>query len=93
MKQIFETKSVKRIATRTPGGKLTYNYRKKKVSAATCSNCNQKLGGVPRMRAFEINKLPKTKKRPERAYGGVLCPACLEEKIKNRLTVTEDGSN
>ena len=85
MKQIFETNSVKRIATRTPGAKLVYNYRKKKVSQATCSNCNAKLNGIPRLRQFQINKLPKTKKRPERPYSGVLCAKCLEEAIKEKL--------
>ncbi len=93
MKQIFETKSVKRIPTRTPGGELVYNYRKKKVKAATCSNCDAKLAGIPRLRQFQINKLPKTKKRPERPYAGVLCSKCLKEAIKNKVMVTEDGSN
>ncbi|MEA3343884.1 MAG: 50S ribosomal protein L34e [archaeon] len=97
MKQIFETKSVKRKATRTPGGKQVYNYRKKKVKTATCSNCKAKLGGIPRLRQSGINKLPKTKKRPERPYSGVLCAKCLEEAIKEKLATTtkveKDGSN
>lgn len=87
MKQIFETNSVKRKAVKTPGNRLTYTYRKKKVTQATCTNCKAKLGGVPRLRANEMNKLPKTKKRPERSYGGTLCHKCLEQAIKSKIII------
>jgi large subunit ribosomal protein L34e len=29
-----------------------------------------------------MRRLPKTKKRPERKFGGVLCPACTSDLIK-----------
>ncbi len=93
MKQIFEGKSVKRIAIRTPGGNLTYHYRKRKIKDASCSGCGAKLHGVPRLRTKQLAKLAKTKRRPERIFGGVLCPSCVEEKIKNKLMVTTNDNS
>jgi len=93
MRQIFEGKSIKRIAIRTPGGNLTYQYRKKTVNNATCSGCGAKLHGVPKLRVKQLAKLSKTKRRPERIFGGALCPSCVEEKIKNKLMVTTNDNS
>jgi large subunit ribosomal protein L34e len=42
------------------------------------------LQGIPRLRAVEIRKLPKSKKRPERPYGGYLCSECMRELFKEK---------
>ena len=68
----------------TPGGKKKVHYLKRKNSAAKCASCGKTLNGVPKKTTSEIRKLPKTKKRPERPYGGNLCHACLKEKIAEK---------
>jgi large subunit ribosomal protein L34e len=40
---------------------------------------------VPRLRPVELRKLPKTKKRPQRIFGGVLCPSCLTRVLKRAI--------
>lgn len=36
---------------------------------------------MPRERPYKMQRLPKTKKRPERPYGGRLCSACARRAI------------
>ena len=65
----------------TPGGKNKIHYRKRKPSKAKCGRCGAVLKGVPRERPFKMQNMPKTKKRPERPYGGVLCSRCMRDTI------------
>jgi len=74
----------RKIFVRTPGSKVKIHYRERKPSKAICSSCKKKLAGVPRERPAKFNKLPKTAKRPERPFGGVLCSKCMRSTIKNK---------
>lgn len=58
------------------------HYRKRKPSKAICAGCGALLHGVPRERPFIMQRLAKTKKRPERKFGGTLCSKCSRDKIK-----------
>jgi large subunit ribosomal protein L34e len=69
----------KRIVSKT---KLFYEDRKPQV--AHCSECGDALKGIPRMKANEAKNTPKTKKRPERPYGGKLCSRCTRIKMKEK---------
>ncbi|HLC22301.1 MAG TPA: 50S ribosomal protein L34e [Candidatus Nanoarchaeia archaeon] len=57
--------------------RVTIQYRKRNPAHAQCGNCGKNLQGVPRARPVELRTMPKTKKRPERPYGGVLCSGCM----------------
>ena len=74
--------SLRRTRKKTPGGASVIHYEKKKVGKHVCSSCKKPLYGVPRGRKNEIKKLPKTKKRPTRPYGGNLCSKCMRSLIK-----------
>jgi large subunit ribosomal protein L34e len=76
-----KSRSLRRVAKRTPGGRNVTHYEKRKPSAAHCSECGAKLHGVPRERPYRMQNMPKTAKRPERPYGGVLCSKCARQKI------------
>jgi large subunit ribosomal protein L34e len=65
----------------TPGGINTIIYRRRAPQAAHCALCGAILGGVPAKRPIEMSKMPKTYKRPERIYGGRVCPKCLKNEI------------
>ncbi|MFQ5892309.1 MAG: 50S ribosomal protein L34e, partial [Candidatus Methanofastidiosia archaeon] len=67
---------------RTPGGRRVIHYERRKPSFHKCASCGAKLHGVPRGNPFEIRRLPKSKRRPQRPYGGYLCPKCLKKKLK-----------
>ncbi|VVB59405.1 50S ribosomal protein L34e [uncultured archaeon] len=79
------TKSAIWKKTRVPSGESRLFIKRKKVNAAHCAGCGKELGGVPSGRPYEMRKLSKTEKRPERIYGGVLCGNCVKEKIKGEV--------
>ena len=54
-------------------------YKKKKPSKHVCAECGAVLHGVPRGRPYEIGKLAKSQKRPNRPFGGYLCPKCARK--------------
>ena len=58
-------------------------YKKKKPSKHVCAECGAVLHGVPRGRPFEVNKLAKSQKRPNRPFGGYLCPKCARKHFKD----------
>ena len=78
----FRSRSYKRIHKNTPGGDNVLRYKKKKPSKHVCAECGAVLHGVPRGRPFEVNKLAKSKKRPNRPFGGNLCPECTRKHFK-----------
>ncbi len=77
--------NVKRINRRTPGGRRTVIYKRKKHSPARCAICGAILAGVPTGSPGEIRGLPKTKRRPNRRYGGYLCPKCMRLKVSEEI--------
>lgn len=78
------TKKVRRIKRRLPGGRTVIRFEKKDHSKPVCSVCKKPLAGVKSGRTAELKKLPKSKKRPNRPYGGQLCSRCMREKIKEK---------
>ena len=82
---MYRSRSLRRVYVRLPGGETTIHYERRKPRQAVCAICGKPLNGVPRVRSSEMKKLPLTKKRPERPYGGVLCHNCLESLIKRTI--------
>ncbi len=80
-----KTRSRRRVYVRLPGGDTVIHYEKRRPGPARCAICGRPLNGVPRLRPVELRKLPKTAKRPERMYGGVICPSCLEKLLKKTI--------
>lgn len=91
MTQKQRTHSYKRIKLRTPGGNLKIRYEKRKPSIAHCSECKKELKGVPRGLPYEIRKLPKSSRRPERPFGGQLCSECTRKRIKQRFNISKQS--
>jgi len=81
-RRALRSRSLKRVKKKTPGGRHVIRYRKGSPSSPKCAECKKPLAGVPKKRASEVKKLSKSKKRPERAFGGYLCPRCLKIRIK-----------
>jgi len=68
----------KRTATKT-----VIKIKRRRPGIAVCASCGKQLHGVPRLNATEMKKMAKTKKRPERAYGGYYCSRCTKELFKD----------
>jgi len=79
-KQKSRTLAKKQV--RTPAARVVTHYVERKPKAATCAVCGAKLKGVPRGRPAQIKAMPKSSRRPERPYGGVLCSGCTRAKMK-----------
>lgn len=78
-------KGLRMLFVKTPGSRTVVHFKRKKPSKAKCSNCSKMLHGVPRGLPSQIRNLPKTKKRPERSYGGVLCSTCTRLLLKEKV--------
>ncbi len=80
-----KSRTLRRVSRKTPGAKTTLQYKKRKPSKAKCGMCGAVLSGVPRERPKKMQNISKTKKRPERPFGGVLCPKCMRKIIKESI--------
>ncbi|MFH1849577.1 MAG: 50S ribosomal protein L34e [archaeon] len=76
-----KSRSLRKITQKASGGRTVVQYKPRKPGKAKCAECSSLLHGVPRERPVRMMNLPKTKKRPERPYGGVLCSKCLRKRI------------
>jgi large subunit ribosomal protein L34e len=79
-----KSRSMRKVFVKVPGNTIKIHYRKKKPSKAVCAVYGTELSGVPRERPTKMKNLPKTCKRPERPYGGVLSSKAMREKIKTK---------
>jgi len=67
------------------GGGLTIHYNKARVKASRCAKCGRILFAIPMKAPSELSRLPSSKKRPQRMFGGQLCHACLQESLKQAV--------
>jgi large subunit ribosomal protein L34e len=81
----LKSRSLARLKRVTPGGRVVTHYIRRRPKGAKCAMCKKPLSGVPRVRQAQLSKLPKSSRRPNRAYGGYLCPACLKAEIKQKI--------
>lgn len=81
------SRSLKRVQRKVPGGRTVTHYRKRNPKIAHCSKCNATLKGIPRQRVFKMRLSSKTKKRPERPYGGNLCSKCMRSLIIEKARI------
>jgi len=78
------SRSLRRVAKKTPGGKTVVHYVRRKPSKAHCGVCGSELQGTARGTTTQISKLSKSQKRPERPFGGQLCTSCSRRVIAIR---------
>lgn len=79
----FKSHTFRRVVRKTPGKRIVTHYVKRKPQKAHCATCGDVLKGVPQAIPSKMQNMPKTQKRPERPFGGVLCSKCLRLKLKN----------
>ncbi len=80
----LRSRSLKRIKVRTPGRRSVTHYERETKVIARCGRCGSTLNGVPR-EVKDLRRLPKSSKRPNRLFGGVLCHRCLDEILKESI--------
>ncbi len=72
------SRTKRRKVVRTPGGNLVTHYVSRNHKKAVCQRCGKPLHGIPRKSTLNS----KTKAKPGRPYGGVLCSSCSRQAIK-----------
>ena len=82
--------SMKKVKRRVPSGESREYYSRRKTTAKpTCAICRAKLQAVQPTGA-------KSSRRPERKFGGVLCPKCQGKvvveasRVKDKFKSIED---
>ena len=80
----YRSTSYRKIAKKAPGGRALVHYERKKPKAATCSVTGDVLKGVPRERPVKMKNMPKTSKRPQRPFGGVLSSRASRDILKKK---------
>ncbi len=79
---IHKSRTMRRVFVKTPGSRTVLHYRLRKPSKAICARCGTVLAGTASQRPYKMMNMAKSKKRPERPFGGVLCSRCMRAEIK-----------
>tara|TARA_Y100000310_G_C20517852_1_gene732125 strand:- start:380 stop:652 length:273 start_codon:yes stop_codon:yes gene_type:complete len=79
----------RKVFVRTPGSKTVVHHRRRKPGKAKCRDCGKVLAGMVHDLSSKTKNLPKSAKRPERPYGGVLCSKCTRVVMKSKARITE----
>jgi len=85
----YNTTSNKRKITKTPGGRITYQYVKKYGTVPKCGDCGSSIQGVPAVRPKKLMSMSKRQKTVSRAYGGSNCATCVRQRIIRAFLIEE----
>ena len=72
----------KRVKKKSSGGHTVTQFRAKKANVPVCSECGEKLAGLPTQEISKINKLSQTQRKISRIHGGNLCSICLQNLLR-----------
>jgi len=75
-----KSRTYRRIPKKTPGSRQITQYKKRKPGLPKCAMCKTALKGTLRERKQGM-KVAKSKKVPNRKYGGNLCSKCSRKAI------------
>uniref|UniRef100_K3YAG3 Ribosomal protein L34e n=7 Tax=Paniceae TaxID=147428 RepID=K3YAG3_SETIT len=87
----YATKSNQTRVVKTPGGRLVYQYTKKRASGPKCPVTGKKIQGIPHLRPAEYkrSRLSRNRRTVNRPYGGVLSGQAVRERIIRAFLVEE----
>ena len=78
------SRTLRRVMRKTPGGVSKLKHVIRKPKQGHCANCNAVLHGTPRSTARQMSRMSKTKKKPSRPFGGMLCTKCMRIEFIKR---------
>nr|ALS04452.1 60S ribosomal protein L34 [Acartia pacifica] len=85
----YNTRSNRVKKVRTPGGKLVFQYLKKRPSVPKCPVTGLKIKGVKPATNQEKTRMSKRLKTVSRSYGGVLSHQAVRDKIVRAFLIEE----
>jgi large subunit ribosomal protein L34e len=80
----YKSRTLRKVFVKVPGNTIKVHYRKRKPGKAKCAVYGTVLQGVARANPSGLRNMPKTEKRPQRPYGGVLSSKAMREKMKQK---------
>jgi large subunit ribosomal protein L34e len=81
----YRSRSTRRIKKTTPGHKTRVFYKKRSPNSPICGKSKEKLHGIPRFRQKGLKSISKSKKRPNRKYGGTYSHNTVRKAIQRTL--------
>lgn len=78
-------RKAKKIKKRIPSGKSVIRRGKKRPAYTKCAECGAQIHGMPRLKPSKLKKIPKSKRVPNRPYGGNLCSSCMRNELKKKV--------
>ena len=89
-KHTYKTRSNRIRKIRTPGGRLTVQYMKKSGKGPQTSfGSKARLSGLKKLSNPDNSRANRNSRRVARAYGGVLTPTELKERIMRAFLIEE----
>ncbi|CAF1462589.1 unnamed protein product [Rotaria magnacalcarata] len=85
----YNTRSNRVKVIKTPGGKLTYQYVKKRGTVSKCGDCKIELPGIKASRPKQRMTMTKRLKTVSRTYGGSRCAKCVRLRIVRAFLIEE----
>eukprot|EP01090_Pellita_catalonica_P018615 TRINITY_DN606_c0_g1_i3.p1 TRINITY_DN606_c0_g1~~TRINITY_DN606_c0_g1_i3.p1 ORF type:complete len:116 (+),score=11.68 TRINITY_DN606_c0_g1_i3:117-464(+) len=85
----YRTASNRTRVVKTPGGKLTVQYVKKRSKGPKCGDCGIALSGIRHLSNPEYKRISRRQKTVNRAYGGVRCSNCVKQRIVRAFLIEE----
>ena len=85
----FNSNSKRRVFRKTPGTRLQIHLEKSNPKGHFCGISGAILNGIPKKTANEFNKLSKSKKRPNRKYGGTYSHKVVKSKLEKAIWQAE----
>ncbi|MFT4311847.1 MAG: 50S ribosomal protein L34e [Candidatus Woesearchaeota archaeon] len=67
---------------RTPGARTVLTHQLRKPGRAVCPVTGQYLHGIAHVRPAKLRAMPKTKRRPQRPFGGVLSSSAARRELQ-----------
>ncbi len=83
----YRSRTFKRTYKTTPGHSTKVSYKRPNPKAPSCAITNQKLHGIPRFRQGKFSSLSKSKKRPNRKFGGTYSHTAVKRAIKRSIWI------
>ena len=77
----YRSRSKRRVFVRTPSGKTVIHYKDRAPKTGTCPITGEKLKGMPRVLPAKQQNMAKSKKRPQRPFGGVLSSRAMRRVV------------
>ncbi|HDP73855.1 MAG TPA: 50S ribosomal protein L34e [Candidatus Woesearchaeota archaeon] len=91
-KKIPKSRSLRKVFVKVPGNEVKVHFRERKEKKRACAECGKILPGM--FRNSPGNSKPaKTKRKPSRPFGGILCSSCMRKKVQANVLKASGDSN